>query len=98
MRDGPIPPPETFYSIPGYNVFSLSRNNRKGGGLIFYVSENMESCKIANELSIIEDNGLFESLSVEITIGDFCYLTTHITGYFCTKKHWSNNFKAVSLR
>jgi hypothetical protein len=52
--------------IEGFNFISKSRKNGRGGGVGFYLCENLKY-KVVNDLSTFIDNE-FESLTVEIQI------------------------------
>uniref|UniRef100_A0A1A8B5D8 Helentron 4 helitron-like transposon replicase/helicase/endonuclease n=1 Tax=Nothobranchius furzeri TaxID=105023 RepID=A0A1A8B5D8_NOTFU len=56
----------SYVEIEGYELFTLNRNKKKGGGVALYVDINLR-CKSSDKKTIIID-GVMECISVEIAI------------------------------
>lgn len=68
------PQTEQIYDLPGYKSYAVSRSNRKGGGVVIYVSHTFNSCSLREDLCHYDDEGLFESVFVEVSTSDRQYL------------------------
>ena len=54
------------FILPDYEILSINRTNKRGGGVMLYISNNIEYEKL-NDLSFVVDD-MFEVLSVELKI------------------------------
>lgn len=52
----------------GYELFTLNRNRKKGGGVALYINSNFRSYLVDNMSTCID--GVMECISVEIILGD----------------------------
>ena len=57
---------EQMHTIPGYKAYHLSRDKQKGGGISLYIHDNVNSCKLREDLT--SNDGEYESLFVELTL------------------------------
>lgn len=68
-----IPDIKTF-SIKGFNFVYKLREHGRGGGVAFYIKEDLKY-KVKESLSIFEEN-IFENLVIEKEHNFFVYLQT----------------------
>ena len=54
-----------YYSLPGYKFIENSRTNKAGGGVAFYIKDDLDY-HVHSELSLMND--IIESLSIEIKV------------------------------
>lgn len=52
--------------LQGYEMFTINRLNRKGGGVALYIDNALVCTKVENMCDNVED--MFECLTVEINI------------------------------
>uniref|UniRef100_A0A8C6LAH3 Reverse transcriptase domain-containing protein n=1 Tax=Nothobranchius furzeri TaxID=105023 RepID=A0A8C6LAH3_NOTFU len=56
----------SMFQIEGYNMFSTSRDCKKGGGVALYIDKNFQS-RLVGDMTLVMDN-IMECVSVEIQI------------------------------
>ena len=56
-----------YYSLPGYKFIENSRINKTGGGVAFYIKDDLDF-HVLSEVSLMND--IVESLSIEIKVPD----------------------------
>lgn len=65
--------PSSVFTIPGYNVYRRDRGKGKGGGVLIYVRESINSHQIDIPVQTLECVGVTITLSAQMS---FIYIST----------------------